>query len=664
LAAASVSRDDPALARSLGEAAGQVAALLRDFGHPALRRPFRWDVADAPEVVGGYLEEIRLTGRRALLESWLRRLAPTYDTVAELPRGVVHNDANDHNVIVQDGRVSGFIDFGDMLESVLVADAAVPVAYAMLDTDDPVAVASAVVAGFHARRALSDAELAAVFPLAIARLCLSVTLAVRQRRLQPDNAYLGVSETEAWEALDRLEAVDLDDVRARLAEACAMPRPPEPAGRQSEGRSMADALMARRQLLSPSLSISYRRPLRIVLGRGAYLYDDAGRRYLDTVNNVAHVGHAHPRVVEAAASQMARLNTNTRYLHDGILDYAERLTALLPDPLRVCFFVNSGSEANELALRLARAYTGRRDVLVLEGAYHGNSGGLVEISPYKFDGPGGAGRPEHVHVAPLPDVYRGPHPRDGTDPGAWYAEQVRSTIDAAEAQGREIGAFFVESLPGPAGQILPPPGFLRAAYGHARAAGAVVVADEVQVGFGRVGGRFWGFELDAGAVPDIVTLGKPIGNGHPMGAVVTTPAIAEAFANGMEFFSTFGGNPVSAAVGLAVLDVIRDEGLQERARVVGADLSARLRDLADTWPLVGDVRGAGLYLGVELVRDRATRAPAADETTAVLEAARDDGVLLGSDGALHNVLKIKPPLVFGQREVDRLMATLRRASTG
>jgi 4-aminobutyrate aminotransferase-like enzyme/Ser/Thr protein kinase RdoA (MazF antagonist) len=651
--------DDPVLATSLGEAAGQVAAALADFAQPALGRAFRWDVAGAPAIVRHHRDEVADTDRRALLDDWMARLAPTYAALGDLPRGVVHNDANDHNVLVAGSRVTGLLDFGDMVHSVQVAEAAVPVAYAMFEARQPLVAAERIVAGFHARRPLTGPELAALFPLVIARLCLSVALAVHQRRLQPDNAYLAISEAGAWQTLERLEAVSLGEVHRRLAAACGLPLPPAAARAQRSGRSLDQAIAARRGLLGPSLSLSYRQPLKIVLGRGAYLFDDEGRRYLDGVNNVCHVGHAHPRVVAAATRQMSRLNTNTRYLHDRVLDYAERLTATLPDALEVCFFVNSGSEANELALRLARTYTGRQDILVLDGAYHGNTGQLVEISPYKFAGPGGAGRPAHVHVAPLPDVYRGPHPREGGDPAAWYAERLRETIAAATSEGRQMAAFFAESLPGSAGQIVPPPGYLRAAYGHARAAGAVVVADEVQVGFGRVGERFWGFQLDAGAVPDIVTMGKPIGNGHPIGAVVTTRAIADAFANGMEFFSTFGGNPVSAAVGLAVLDVMRDEGLQERALTVGGYLAARLRELAAEWPTLGDVRGAGLCLGLELVRDRSTLEPAAEEAANVVEVARDEGVLLSTDGPLHNVIKIKPPLVFGEREADRLVAALR-----
>jgi 4-aminobutyrate aminotransferase-like enzyme len=415
-----------------------------------------------------------------------------------------------------------------------------------------------------------------------------------------------------------------------------------------------EVLRERRARLGPSLSLAYREPLRIVRGRGAFLYDETGRTFLDGVNNVAHVGHCHPRVVEAGRRQMAVLNTNTRYLHDQIVRYARRLTETLPPPLRVCFFVCSGSEANELALRMARAHTGRRDVLVLEGAYHGNTQALIEASPYKFGGPGGAGRAPHVHVLPMPDDYRGLYRRDDGLRGERFAGHVGAAAAAASERGQPVAAFLCESLLSCGGQVELPPGYLQAAYRHARAAGAVTIADEVQVGFGRVGTHFWGFETQ-GVVPDIVTMGKPIGNGHPLGAVVTSPEIAASFANGMEYFNTFGGNPVSCAIGLAVLDVIADEGLQARALHVGARLEAGLAGLMARHPLVGDVRGLGLFLGLELVRDRETLEPAAAEAARVVERMKDRGVLVSTDGPLHNVVKLKPPLVFSERDADRVV---------
>jgi 4-aminobutyrate aminotransferase-like enzyme len=423
------------------------------------------------------------------------------------------------------------------------------------------------------------------------------------------------------------------------------------------GMSSAEILAARNAHLGPSLSLAYRRPLHIVRGEGAYLYDADGRAYLDCVNNVAHVGHAHPRVVEAGIAQMRLLNTNTRYLHENVVRYAERLTALLPEHLEVCFFTNSGSEANELALRLAVAATGRPDVATVDVAYHGNTKRLIEISPYKFDGPGGAGRGDDVQVVPLPDPYRGAHRGDEPEVGAAYVAESAAVLANATAAGHPAGALIAEAIPGTAGQVVPPPRWLAGLFDAARAVGAVPISDEVQVGFGRVGTDPWAFAAQ-GARPDIVTMGKPIGNGHPLGAVVTTRAIADAFANGMEYFNTFGGNPVSAAIGLAVLDVIDDEGLQEHARVVGERLLAGLREVATRLGPIGDVRGAGLFVGFELVRDRSTREPDAALAAELVNLAAERGILLSTDGADHNVIKIKPPMVFSAADADRLVETV------
>ncbi|MCI0433962.1 MAG: aminotransferase class III-fold pyridoxal phosphate-dependent enzyme, partial [Gemmatimonadetes bacterium] len=281
---------------------------------------------------------------------------------------------------------------------------------------------------------------------------------------------------------------------------------------------------------------------------------------------------------------------NTRYLHENIVRYADRLTATLPEQLSVLFFVCSGSEANELALRLARTHTCRHDVVVSAGAYHGNTTSLIEVSPYKYDGPGGAGRPPHVHEVPLPDGYRGPYRGADAETGRLYANHVRAAFEAAADRRTPAAAFLFEPLPGCGGQVVPPESYLREAFRFAREAGAVCIADEVQTGFGRVGSHFWAFQAQ-GALPDIVTMGKPIGNGHPIGAVATTPEIAASFANGMEYFNTFGGNPVSCAVGLAVLDVIRDERLQQNALRIGGRLVRGLQDLAQRHPLIGDVPG-------------------------------------------------------------------------
>jgi len=425
-------------------------------------------------------------------------------------------------------------------------------------------------------------------------------------------------------------------------------------------RSRRESLTARERMIGGNISLSYQEPVEVVRGWMQYLFDPEGRRYVDAYNNVPHVGHCHPRVVEAAGRQMRVLNTNTRYLTDLLERYAEALLATMPRELEVCYFVSSASEANELALRLARAATGRRDTIVLEAAYHGNTTSLIDISPYKHAGPGGRGAPDWVHVAPLPDDYRGLYRRGDPDAGAKYASHVGAIVDRLMDAGGGIAAFIAETCPSVGGQLIFPPRYLEHVYEHVRAGGGVCIADEVQTGLGRMGTSFWAFE-DQRVVPDIVVMGKPLGNGHPIGAVATTRAIADAFDNGMEYFSTFGGNTVSCAVGLAVLDVVREEGLQAHALHVGAHLLGGLRPLAERHGIIGDVRGSGLFLGVELVRDRETREPAGEEAAFVANRMREKGILLGTDGPHHNVVKIRPPMPFDTDDADLLIEAMDRS---
>jgi 4-aminobutyrate aminotransferase-like enzyme/Ser/Thr protein kinase RdoA (MazF antagonist) len=421
--------------------------------------------------------------------------------------------------------------------------------------------------------------------------------------------------------------------------------------------SISDTLAARRKYTGRNLSISYRNPIKMVRGWRQYLFDDTGRRYLDAYNNIPHVGHCHPKVVEAASRQMSVLSTNTRYLHDLINRYAERLCATMPESLSVCFFVNSASEGNELALRLARAYTGQRDMIVLEAAYHGNTTSLIDISPYKHEGPGGKGPPAWVHTAPIPDLYRGLYRSDDLKAARKYAGHVDDIIRELKGKGIGLAGFIAETCPSVAGQIFLPQGYLPEVYRHVREAGGLCIADEVQTGYGRIGTHFYAFEAE-NLVPDIVVLGKPIGNGHPISAVVTTPEIAETFDNGMEFFSSFGGNTVSCAVGLTVLEVVLEENLQANALKAGKRLLAGMKPFIERYPIVGDVRGSGLFLGIELVRSRETLEPAKEEAEFIVNRMRDAGILLGTDGPFENVIKIRPPMPFDESNADLLVANM------
>lgn len=423
-------------------------------------------------------------------------------------------------------------------------------------------------------------------------------------------------------------------------------------GRLYGGRhGVATLLEGRRRLLSPSLSHTYRHPLKIVRGEMAYLIAVDGRRYLDLVNNVCHVGHANPRVVEAGTRQMAELNTNTRYLHDTIVTYSERLLATLPEHLEVVFLVNSGSEANDLAMRLARNYTGRHDLAVLDHAYHGHLSSLIDISPYKHDGPGGQGTPEHVIKLPFPDTYRGRHRGDGA--AERYLAEALDNLPRAREQP---AAFFAESFAGVGGQWIWPASYLEGLTHHLQAHGTLYIADEVQVGFGRAGSSFWAFE-QYDVRPDIVTLGKPIGNGHPIAAVVTTRAVAEAFQTGMEYFNTFSGNPVSCAIALAVLDEIESRDLQLHARMLGQRLKAHLEALAERFPRVGQVRGSGLFIGVEII-EGPSLVPDSATAKRICQFLRLNEVLLSTDGPDDNVLKIKPPLVIQASDIEAFLTLL------
>lgn len=402
--------------------------------------------------------------------------------------------------------------------------------------------------------------------------------------------------------------------------------------------------------LGKGLSLQYEVPLHIVRGQGVYLLDQFGNKYMDTVNNVAHVGHEHPEVVAAGQQQMAVLNTNSRYLHENITALAKEITKTMPEELAVVHFVNSGSEANELAIRMAKTHTKQLDVIVSEIGYHGNTNTCVDISSYKFDGKGGTGAPRSTHVISMPDTFRGKY--TGTEAAAAYANEVMKYIKQMKASGRNIAAFIIEPILSCGGQIELPEGFLKKVYAMVKQEGGLCISDEVQTGCGRVGEHFWGFQLHD-VIPDIVTIGKPLGNGHPVAAVVCTREVADSFANGMEYFNTFGGNPVSCAIATSVLQTVKKEGLQKNALELGNYLKEEISKLAVTFPILGDVRGKGLFIGVELVDGN--KVPLAAHTSYLVNRMKEFKILMSIDGPEHNVIKIKPPMVFSKANADELL---------
>ena len=526
----------------------------------------------------------------------------------------------------------------------------------------PIATAAEITAGYHAVTALEDDELRLIFDLVSTRCAMEVAVASWRVCDHPENAdYIMGGIDEAAALLEQMHEWGRERMYAGLRRACATPisiAVPDFTRSSADEKSLQPLLERRRQRLGPGLELSYDNPLHVVRGEGVWLIDAAGRSFLDAYNNVPQVGHCHPSVVQALAQQAATLNTNTRYLYTSVLEYAERLTATLPGDFSICMFVCSGSEANDLAWRLAKAHTQNSGAIVIEDAYHGTTDAVYELSPAEH----GEGRPlaEHIATVPAPDGYRGRFRRDDPQYADRYAACIDDAVTSLNARGVAPAAFYLDLILASSGILVPPPGYVPAAFEKVRAAGGLCVADEVQSGFGRTGDHFWGFAAHD-VVPDIVTLGKPIGNGFSMAAVVTAPAIVASLMEESEFFSTTGGNPVACAVGLAVLDVLEQEGLQERAASVGVVLRSKIEELAEQHPLIGEVRGAGLFIGVELVRDPSTLEPAAKEAAAIANRMRELGVLVGVGGPGANVLKIRPLLVFDENHARQLTDALDQA---
>jgi alanine-glyoxylate transaminase / (R)-3-amino-2-methylpropionate-pyruvate transaminase len=425
------------------------------------------------------------------------------------------------------------------------------------------------------------------------------------------------------------------------------------------GPSAEEVLALRKQFLNPGIFLYYKKPLMIVEGKMQYVWDDTGRRYLDGLGGIVtvSVGHCHPHVVEAARRQNDILqHSTTIYLHPNIAEFAQKLASKMPGDLKVCYFVNSGSEANDLALLMARAYTGNYDVIALRNAYHGGnvSGmGMTAHSSWKFNVPHSFG----IHHAVSPDPYRGPYGRNDPDAGKKYAADVKQLIDFASPG--QVAGFIAESIQGVGGVVVFPDGYLKHTYEHVRAAGGLCIADEVQAGFGRTGTHFWGFETQ-GVIPDIVTMAKGIGNGCPLAAVVTTPQIASVLTKKIHF-NTFGGNPVVSAMGKAVLEVIEREKLQENSLKIGAHILAGLEKLKQKFNIIGDVRGKGLMLGIELVKDRATKEPAKAECAQLMENCRELGLLVGKGSLNGNTIRFAPPMCLTQADADFMLAVFDEA---
>jgi 4-aminobutyrate aminotransferase-like enzyme/Ser/Thr protein kinase RdoA (MazF antagonist) len=631
--------------RSFGQTVARLGRALRGFIHPAADYEILWDITRAP-TLRPLLTHISEPARRAQVERVLDRFeAQVAPVLPGLRAQVIHGDMSLDNVLLGDDlRVSGIVDFGDMTHAPLVCDLAVSVADVLHGRDDAIEAAGAMIGGYVSVTPLEEDEAAILADLVAARLATEVTVTAWRAGLYPDNTvYAASSEPGARAFLDVIEAAGFDVVGRRFREA-SRGLPYRPVGTAE--------LLVRRQAVLPRSPLFYDQPVHLVRGEGVWLFDPDDRRYLDCYNNVPVVGHSHPQVVRAVAEQERLLATHSRYLHEAIVELAERLTATMPAGLDSVLLVNSGSEANDLAWRIARAATGRSGAIVTAYAYHGLTEATHALSPEEW---GKGERPDNVATIPSPDGYRGAY-RRGED---GWAERYAAHIDdaARELGDRGFAAIYLDSGFTADGILSPPPAYLQEAARQTRELGGLLIADEVQVGHGRSGTALWNFQ-NSWIEPDMVVMGKPMGNGFPVAALVVRSGVLAAVPEETELFSTFGGNPVACAAALAVLDVIEDEGLLAHVAETGAYLRQGLTALAERHSVIGDVRGAGLLLGVELVDDRGTQAPAPGYTHAVTEAMRDRDILLGTTGPAGNVLKIRPPLVFGREHADLLLQAL------
>jgi 4-aminobutyrate aminotransferase-like enzyme/Ser/Thr protein kinase RdoA (MazF antagonist) len=410
-----------------------------------------------------------------------------------------------------------------------------------------------------------------------------------------------------------------------------------------------------------SLSISYDNPILIARAWKHHIFDEWGRPYLDAYNNVPHVGHSHPKINQVASDQLKKVNSNTRYLHPLQSKFAQKILSKLPSDLEICYFVNSGSEANELALRLARTHSGEKGIITPDEGYFGNTTGALSISAYKFKKPNGVGQADWVEIIEVPDDYRGSFKKDDPDRAVKFANLVDDAIERLNSRGVGLSGFIMETFPSVGGQIIPPQGYLEQVYSKIRKHGGVCIADEVQTGLGRLGNYYFGFEYQK-VNPDIVVLGKPLGNGHPLGAVITTREISESFDNGIEFFSTFGGSNLSCRIGTEVLNIVDEEKLQQNAKIVGDFLISGFHQLKKKFQFIGDVRGMGLFIGLEIIRGDGSEAT--ELCAYIKNKMRENRILIGSDGPKDNIIKIRPPLTIELEDAQMLLTTLSEVLEG
>lgn len=636
----------PELITSIGRFTATMDLQLFKLNNYVLKaRQWEWDLQYL-NLNKKYIAEIDGANDRNLVSYFFQQYAfHVTPILPELRKSVIHNDVNEWNVLVKDNAISGLIDFGDLAHSQLINEVAIAITYACYDKEAPLTWAIHFIKGYHKILPLEQKELDILYYLIAGRLCTSVCNSAHAKKADPENSYASVSEKNAWRMLYTWLKINPTHAKNEFYKAAGF--------KVETPKAISDVISERHRLTSPILSLSYDNPIYMKGSAFQYMYDAYGNTFLDAYNNIPHIGHAHPEITKIASQQIGTLNTNTRYLFDAFPEYAEALLSKFPETLDTVFFVNSGSAASDLAIRLANAYTQQNTIMVMEHGYHGNTQMAIDISHYKYANKKGQGEKNHIIKTEIPDTYRGKYTNNDGTAGKAYAKDAIAQIENSDSK---ISAFITEPVVGCGGQVPLAKGYLKAIYPAIRKQGGVCISDEVQTGFGRLGDHFWGFEAQE-VIPDIVILGKPIANGHPMGAVVTTKAIADSFGKGVEFFSSFGGNPVSCKIALTVLQEIENSQLQQNAKLVGDYYLSLFQKLKEKYNCIGDVRGSGLFLGVEIVKENSI-APNTELAHYIKNELRNRFILISTDGPFDSVLKTKPPLCFTKENAKQVVDTI------
>jgi len=640
----------------LGEI-NQTKEIIRSFGKSLARlnkslfywsdihiksRQLEWDMQQYV-VSKNYLNEISSKKVRKIIHYFMNQyeenVVPFF---SDLRKSTIHNDANNWNILFKGNDVSGVIDFGDISYSHLINELAIAISYTCFNKENPLEWAIALLESYNHIFPLEKKEIEVLYYTIAMRLCISISNSNHYQKLFPENKYISISQKPAIELLWKWIEINPVEAENKFKGAVGI--------KVEKTKSLKEMVKGRKTYLGSNISLSYDKPIFMNKAAFQYMYDSYGNTYLDAYNNIPHVGHSHPLVVEASKKQSSVLNTNTRYLYDSLEEYSEKLISLFPKKLCKVFYVNSGSEASDLAIRMARYHTKNESVVVIENGYHGHTQTGINISDYKFNNKKGTGQKDYILKLDIPDTFNGKYKVDDKDAGYKYANDAKKILNN---YNDSIAAFISEPILSCAGQVPLASNYLKNLYPSIKEKGGVCISDEVQTGFGRLGKYFWGYESQE-VVPDIIVLGKPMGNGHPMGAVITTSEIANSFSKGVEFFSSFGGNPISCKIGLSVLNVIKMENLQKNSEEVGNYYKKLLIDLKDKYSSISDIRGSGLFIGIEFSNPN-NMTPDSYKAELLKNELKNNGILVGTDGPYNNVIKSKPPLCFSKKNAKEVV---------